>query len=61
LIAGGVRNDQHYAESEAIWTANKDLDVRANQEDTFKLLKDYEFHRARFNANLGYYQTRRQN
>jgi len=39
---------------------NKDLDVRDlyNQEDTFKLLKDYiEAYRARFNANLGYWDN----
>jgi hypothetical protein len=39
---------------------NKDLDVRDlyNQEDTFKLLKDYiGAYRARFNANLGYWDN----
>ncbi|WP_250121804.1 DUF4331 family protein [Chroococcidiopsis sp. CCMEE 29] len=39
---------------------NKDLDVRDlyNQEDTFKLLKDYiGAYRARFNANLGFWDN----
>lgn len=39
---------------------NKDLDVRDlyNQEDTFKLLKDYVgTYRARFNANLGFWDN----
>jgi len=39
---------------------NKDLDVRDlyNQEDTFKLVKDYVgTYRARFNANLGFWDN----